>query len=138
MSLAANKAVASRFIEQVWNAGDLAVVDALIHSDFVVPGVGQGPEAVKRNVTAFREAFPDLVWTIEAVIGKADAVYRRHPGGSGSRDVAPARGSPGSAACPTACAKRRSLAQLRRRLASGRRRGGRSCGSRADRRMGAS
>jgi predicted ester cyclase len=77
MSVAANKALARRFITQVWNAGELAAADLLIHPDYVVPGVGMGPEAVKRNVLAFREAFPDLVWTIDEVIGEDDRVAMR-------------------------------------------------------------
>ncbi len=38
------------------------------------PEVGHGPAAIKRNVTASRKAFPDLVWTIEEVIEEAGQV----------------------------------------------------------------
>ncbi len=77
MSIKMNKATAVRFITEVWNAGDFEVADAVIHPDYVVPGIGQGPEAVKRNVTTFRAAFPDLVWTIDEVIGEGDQVAMR-------------------------------------------------------------
>lgn len=77
MSVAENKAVARRFITQVWNAGELAAVDTLIHPDYEVPGVETGPEAVKRNVLTFRAAFPDLVLTIDEIIGEGDRVAMR-------------------------------------------------------------
>jgi steroid delta-isomerase-like uncharacterized protein len=71
------KAVAERFIAEVWNAGILRVANELVHPDYVVPGVGQGPEAVKSNVATFREAFPDLVWTIDDMIAEGDRVAIR-------------------------------------------------------------
>lgn len=77
MSVAMNKATAVRFVEEVWNAGELAVAEEVVHPDYMVPGVGQGPEAVKQNVTAFRESFPDLVWTIDDVVGEGDRVAMR-------------------------------------------------------------
>jgi predicted ester cyclase len=77
MSITANKTTAVRFITEVWNAGDLNVADEVIHPDYVVPGIGRGAEAVKQNVTAFREAFPDLVWTIDDVVGEGDRVAMR-------------------------------------------------------------
>jgi hypothetical protein len=57
MSVAMNKASVVRFIVEVWQAGKLAVAEP----DNLVPGVGQGAVAVKQNITAFREACPDLV-----------------------------------------------------------------------------
>jgi predicted ester cyclase len=77
MSNMTNKAVAVRFITEVWNAGDLGVADEVIHPEYVVPGIGNGAEAVKQNVIAFREAFPDLVWTIDDIVGEADRVALR-------------------------------------------------------------
>ena len=77
MSVAANTAVARRFIARVWNAGELAAADALIHPDYEVPGAGRGPAAVKRNVQTFRMAFPDLVWTIAEILGEGDRVAMR-------------------------------------------------------------
>jgi predicted ester cyclase len=77
MSITTNKSTAVRFITEVWNAGDLGVADEVIHPEYMVPGLGHGAEAVKRNVTAFREAFPDLVWTIDDAIGERDRVAMR-------------------------------------------------------------
>lgn len=72
-----NKTIAIRFIVQVWNAGNLDLADELVHPDYLIAGVGQGPEAVKSNVRAFREAFPDLTWTIEDVVAEGDRVAMR-------------------------------------------------------------
>ena len=69
--------IARRFIGRVWNAGDLGAADDLVHPDYAVPGVGRGPEGVKRNVAAFREAFPDLEWTIEEMVAEGDVVAAR-------------------------------------------------------------
>jgi predicted ester cyclase len=49
----------------------------LIHPDYLIDGVGHGPEAVKSNVKAFREAFPDLTWAIEDVVAEGDRVAMR-------------------------------------------------------------
>jgi len=77
MSISTNKAIAVRFIAEVWNAGDLRVADEIIHPDYDVPGIGRGPGAVKHNVTVFRAAFPDLVWTIDDAIAESDRVAMR-------------------------------------------------------------
>jgi predicted ester cyclase len=77
MSADLNKAIAIRFITQAWNAGNLDLADELVHPDYLISGVGQGPEAVKSNVTAFRAAFPDLTWTIEDVVAEGDRVAMR-------------------------------------------------------------
>ena len=77
MSLQSNKAVIQRFVAEVWNAGNLAAADELVHPDYEIPGVGLGPEAVKRNVTTLRAAFPDLEWTIEQMLAEGDWVAVR-------------------------------------------------------------
>ena len=77
MSLGRNKAVVQRFIAEVWNAGNLAAADELVHRDYAIPGVGQGPDAVKRNVTTLRVAFPDLECTIEQMLAEDDWVAVR-------------------------------------------------------------
>ena len=55
-----NKAVFRRFYEDVWNEGDLAVVDELFAADFVNHAVGDAPtphrELYKRGVVETRIA----------------------------------------------------------------------------------
>ena len=72
-----NKAVVRRFIAEVWNAGDLAAADELVHPDYAIDGIGSGPDAVRRNVAAYRAAFPDLEWRIEQVVAEGEWVAAR-------------------------------------------------------------
>ena len=71
------RTVVLRFVAEVWNAGILDAADDLVHPDYAVPDVGRGPDAVKRNVAAFRRAFPDLTWTVEDVVAEGDRVALR-------------------------------------------------------------
>jgi steroid delta-isomerase-like uncharacterized protein len=76
-----NKAMARRFIEEVANRGNFAVIDELIAPDFevrdaVIP-VSTGPEGVKQVFGAVRDAFPDFHETIEDVLADEDRVMVR-------------------------------------------------------------
>lgn len=73
----ANKLLVRRFVEDVWNGGQLALLDQIIHPVYYVPGVGQGSAAVARNIASFRLAFPDLVWTLEDMVAEGDRVAVR-------------------------------------------------------------
>ncbi len=77
MSSKANKAVVRRFIAEVWNAGDLAAVDELVHPAYAVEGVEHGPDFVRRNVALFRATFPDLVCAIEQMVAEGEWVVVR-------------------------------------------------------------
>ncbi len=72
----ANKQIVRRFMEEVWNLLRLDVADELVHPLYE-NSEGMGPEAVKRNVRAFRTAFPDLHDTIEQLIAEGDFVAAR-------------------------------------------------------------
>jgi C-1 hydroxylase len=71
-----NKQIVRRFLEEVWNQSRLDVADELVHPLFE-NNEGMGPEAVKRNVRAFKTAFPDLHDTIEQLIAEGDFVAAR-------------------------------------------------------------
>ena len=77
MSIESNKALVRRFVTEVWNEGNLALADELVHQDYDIPEIGRGPEAVKRVVTVFRTAFPDMDWSIENLIAEGDWVAVR-------------------------------------------------------------
>jgi steroid delta-isomerase-like uncharacterized protein len=77
MSEEASKAVVHRFVAEVWNAGDLAAADELVHPDYAVEGVERGPDFVRRNVAALRAAFPDLESTVEQMVAEGDWVAVR-------------------------------------------------------------
>ena len=66
-SAAANKAIGERFINEVWNAGNLGALDAIISEDFVhhnppsvVPSEIKGLDAIKEYISGVRGAYPDF------------------------------------------------------------------------------
>jgi steroid delta-isomerase-like uncharacterized protein len=83
MSTEQNKTLVRRYWEEVWNKGNLAVVDELIATDFdghPLPGepdFGRGPAGQKQLVGMYRTAFPDLRMTIEDMTAEGDRVVVR-------------------------------------------------------------
>ena len=85
MSEEANKATLRRVPDEVFNQGNLSVVDELFAPDYVMhdpgdPGAAlHGYEAFKEQyVGMFRTAFPDLQITIEDQVAEADKVASRY------------------------------------------------------------
>ena len=76
-----NTATATRFLEEVMNRGNLAVIDELSGAKFVdhsaPPGVSPTTEGFKTFVAMFRTAFPDLHYTLEESIAEGDRVVQR-------------------------------------------------------------
>ena len=77
-----NKAIVRRLIEEVWNKGNLSLVDELFtpnyeHHDSSTPDFGRGPESEKKRATLYRTAFPDLQLTIEDIIAEGQTVMAR-------------------------------------------------------------
>jgi predicted ester cyclase len=81
VSVEANKTIARRFIEEVWNEGNLDRVDELMAPDAVShdidPTRTTDRAGVKAAIAAFRAAFPDLRLTIEDMFGEDDRVATR-------------------------------------------------------------
>lgn len=80
MAIEENKAIFRRFIEEVWNQGNLAVADELFAPNAVSPNAPQlppGPEGVKIITTMFRSAFPDFHMKIGDLIAEGDKVIAR-------------------------------------------------------------
>jgi steroid delta-isomerase-like uncharacterized protein len=81
MRLDDNKALARRFFDEVWNQGNLAVIDELTASNFIdhdpMPGQASGIEGVRQFVQKYRSAFPDLHITVEDVIAEGEQVVLR-------------------------------------------------------------
>ncbi len=81
-----NKTVSRRFFEEVWNKGNLAVLNEIIAPDHVdsgpgtLPGLPTGPEGSKQLVTVYRNAFPDVHFTIDEQIAEGDKVVTRWTG----------------------------------------------------------
>ena len=75
-----NKELMRRFIEEVWNKGNLSVADEVFHPEATSPSAPQlppGPEGVRMIATMFRSAFPDFHMTIEDLIAEQDIVVAR-------------------------------------------------------------
>ena len=77
-----NKTNVRRLFEELWNKGNLPVADELVapnyvHHDASTPDVGRGPESEKKRVTLYRNAFTDLRFTVEDMIGEGETVVAR-------------------------------------------------------------
>ena len=77
-----NKTNVRRLFEEVWNKGHVQVADELIaptytHHDSSTPDVGRGPEAEKKRVNLYRNAFPDIRFTVEDIITEGETVVAR-------------------------------------------------------------
>jgi steroid delta-isomerase-like uncharacterized protein len=82
MSAQENKALARRWVEGLFNEGNLAVADEILSPDFVLhapfePRELRGREAVKQFISAYRQAFPDGHTTIEEQIAEGDKAVNR-------------------------------------------------------------
>jgi steroid delta-isomerase-like uncharacterized protein len=81
MSLAENKAVVRRLLEEVINEGHQVVADELVTSNFVdhnpMPGFPPNREGFKKSFVTFRAAVPDLRYTIDDIIAEGDKVVVR-------------------------------------------------------------
>jgi hypothetical protein len=80
MSPQDNKALMTRFIEEVWNAGNLDVADEIFDPQATTPGIPQlppGPEGAKVVARMFKAAFPDFHITIEDLVASGDRVAAR-------------------------------------------------------------
>jgi steroid delta-isomerase-like uncharacterized protein len=80
-----NKTVIRRFLEEIFEGGNLDLVDELFAPDYVlhdpsVPGEVEGPEAMKQYINMYRTAFPDTRFTVEDQIAEGDEVVTRWTG----------------------------------------------------------
>lgn len=78
-----NKSIRRRFGEEVWNLGNLAMVEQLttpgvvFHMGLVPGGKLTGPAQFASFVAMQRAAFSELVFTIEDLLGEDDKVATR-------------------------------------------------------------
>ncbi len=79
MSTEQNKTVVRRFIEQLLNSMDNALVDELFAPDYVNHLVPGGREGFKQFFPMLHSAFPDLKWdfSVERLIAEGDYVMVR-------------------------------------------------------------
>ena len=81
MSLEENKTTVCRFYDEVFNKGNLDVVDDIFSPDYVIGDLpsGKSPsrEGIKQTALMYRNAFPDLHFTIHDTIAEEDKVAIR-------------------------------------------------------------
>ncbi len=77
-----NKALVRRLLEEVFNEGDLDLIDELFADEFVFhdpasPEEIRGPEGARQYVEVYRSAFPDVHVTLEDQVAEGDRVATR-------------------------------------------------------------
>jgi steroid delta-isomerase-like uncharacterized protein len=80
MSVEANIEASRRVIEEGFNEGTLEVLEEICADDFIGhdPLAGdQSVAAVKQTIAGYRNAFPDLTFSIEDIFGADDRVAMR-------------------------------------------------------------
>ncbi len=81
MSSEQNQASFRRFIDEVWNKGNLAVTDEIASPrlvlHFMPPGTPPGAGTINRFIASFRAAFPDVSVTVEDQFAEGDRIVTR-------------------------------------------------------------
>ncbi len=76
MSVEENKAIARRFINELWNQRKYEVADEIFTEEFVtetisnnpVPWEGKGPESMKHHIQHWLTSVPDLMFHLDNLI----------------------------------------------------------------------
>ncbi len=74
MAVEANKALLHRWIEDVWNTGNLVPVDEIFAPSYSVNGEFVGPDGVRDAVRWLHTTFSDAVLTIDDMIAENDKI----------------------------------------------------------------
>ncbi|MFQ5859457.1 MAG: ester cyclase [Anaerolineae bacterium] len=81
MTVEENKTLFRRYIGEVYNKGNVAVIDELLAPNFVhhnlPPGVRPDREGLKQFVTVLLAGFPDFRITVEDMVAEGDKVVVR-------------------------------------------------------------
>jgi predicted ester cyclase len=77
MSTKENETIARRYYEEVWDRGNLAVIDQLVAPSISLNSWSPGLEGLKQVITSTRTSFPDLHYTLEDIIAAADKIVVR-------------------------------------------------------------
>ena len=81
MSEEENKALVRREFDEIWNGGQLEVMDEVYAADLAYHSPGSpdihGPEGLKPVAEMLRNAFPDIRFTLEDMVAEGDMVAVR-------------------------------------------------------------
>jgi steroid delta-isomerase-like uncharacterized protein len=80
-----NKTIVGRWLDELWNKGNVAIVDELGAPDvlmyYPLTGELRGQDRVKQVITEFRAAFPDAFFSVTGdLIAEGDHVVARWKG----------------------------------------------------------
>ncbi len=79
---AENKAIVRRYVEEVLNKKNLALIDELFASTFIDHDTSmpeaKGPAGIKRVAAMVHASFPDLHFTVEDMVAEGDKVVYRY------------------------------------------------------------
>ena len=84
MTAEENKALARRLFEEAFGQGNVDVVDEVLDPDFVCydpnseTGEIRGADTIKGEIEYFRNAVPDLTYTVEDQVAEGDEVVTRY------------------------------------------------------------
>jgi steroid delta-isomerase-like uncharacterized protein len=84
MSAQENKEKARRMLEEAFGQGKLEVVDEVLDPDFVCydpnseSGAVRGAETIKQEIEWFRNAIPDLTYTVVDQVAEGEKVVSRY------------------------------------------------------------
>lgn len=80
MGIKENKELVTRFVEDVFNGGNVRLLAEMVspeHVSHLPNGDHYGPEGVRIDIAGFRAAFPDLRLTILDLVAECDRVVFR-------------------------------------------------------------
>jgi len=76
-----NKEVSNQLTYEVWNSGNIDLIDEILSDDFIFhrapPGLSNDREGFKQFVAMYRNAFPDVKFEVQSIIVEGDAVMSR-------------------------------------------------------------
>ena len=84
MSAQENKEKARRMLEEAFGQGKLEVVDEVLDPDFVCydpnseSGAVGGADTIKQEIEWFRNAIPDLTYTVDDQVAEGEKVVSRY------------------------------------------------------------
>jgi steroid delta-isomerase-like uncharacterized protein len=84
MSAQENKEKARRMLEEAFGQGKVEIVEEILDPDFVCydpnseSGAVRGAETIKQEIEWFRNAVPDLTYTVEDQVAEGDKVVSRY------------------------------------------------------------
>ena len=77
-----NKVIERRYLEEVWNKGNLELMDEFVAPDCIYHGPGgmeiKGIEGIKQLAGMIRATFPDMHFTVEDMAAEGNIVMYRY------------------------------------------------------------